>query len=253
MSDQLPEDARRLGDAIAIPGDYQHRALTEGPPVQRHWHRAKLELLDWFCPPLPGGRALDVGCGSGVIADALATRGMEVLAVDANPEAVRYARTTFGRPGLELREGYLDELELPAASFDLATCLEIIEHVHLPQIEKLLGDLFALIRPGGRLLLTTPNYRGLWPLVEWAADRFASTANMDADQHVTHLHRRQLRRLIEGAGFELERIRCYCTLAPFVAPISARLARAVDGLERRIDLPFGNLLALVARRPEPVR
>ncbi len=243
---------RRLGDEIAISGDYQHRALTDGPPVQRFWHRAKLELLDWFFSPAAGLQALEVGCGSGVMADALARRGLEVLAVDANDRAVDYANRTFARDGLRFLRGYLDELDLPRRSFDVATCMEVVGHVYPDQIRRLLRDLADLLRPGGRLLITTPNYRGFWPMIEWAADRFASTAKMDADQHVTHLHRRMLRDFLEEVGFEVESMRCYCTFAPFAAAIHGGLARALDRLERRIDLPFGNLLACVARVPDEV-
>ncbi|MFT7619342.1 MAG: 2-polyprenyl-3-methyl-5-hydroxy-6-metoxy-1,4-benzoquinol methylase [Planctomycetota bacterium] len=241
--------SRRMGDEIQIEGDYQHRAITSGPPIQRHWHQSKLELLDWFFTPKSGLKALDVGCGSGVISDGLGKRGLEVTGVDANKAAQEYASKTFGRDHVRFLLGYLDELELPESTFDVATCLEVIEHVYPPQIEKLLGDLARLLKPGGRLLITTPNYRGLWPMIEWAADRFASTADMDVDQHVTRIHRKMLRGFLEAAGFEVEKMRCYCTFAPFAAPISQGLAKMVDRGERAIDLPFGSLLAAVARVP----
>lgn len=241
--------ARRMGDQIEIEGDYQHRAITHGPPVQKFWHQSKLELLDWFFTPEAGLRALDVGCGSGVISDGLGKLGLDVTGVDANAAAQSYASKTFARDNVRFLLGYLDELDLPPSSFDVATCLEVIEHVHPPQIEKLLADFAKLLKPGGRLLITTPNYRGLWPVIEWAADRFASTAKMDADQHITHIHRSMLSGFLEAAGFEVVKMRCYCTFAPFAAPISSGLARLIDRGERRIDLPFGNLLAAVAQLP----
>jgi len=244
--------ARRLGDAIAIPGDYQHRALTQGPRVQRHWHRSKLELLDWFMPPRAGGRALDIGCGSGVFADALERRGLEVVAIDANPAAIAYGRETFAREGLEFRHGLLDELELEPSSFDYVTCLEVLEHILPPQIEKLLGETRKLLVPGGQLLVTTPNYRGVWPLVEWGADRFAPTATMADDQHVTRLHRGLLRDLLVRADLEVVEIRTFCTFAPFAAVLGATVARLADRVERAVDLPFGSLLVACCRRhPAP--
>lgn len=240
---------RRTGDVIAIPGDYQHRALTSGGAVQRHWHQSKLDLLDWFFPVAAGEAALDVGCGSGVVSDAMARRGARVTGVDANADAVAYATKTFARDGVTFRRGFLDELDLPAASFDVATVLEIVEHVYLDQVRKLLADLRRLLKPGGRLLVTTPNYRGTWPVVEWALDRFSKAAHMDGDQHVLHFRRSLLRTVLVEAGFVVDRLRTYCTFAPFVAPVSKGLARACDRFERAVDLPFGNLLAAVARRP----
>ena len=240
---------RRLGDTAEIPGSYQHRALTEGPPIQRFWHRSKLALLDWAFPVQKDERVLEIGAGSGVFADAIAARGATVIGVDANPSAVDYATHTFARPGLTFLRGYLDELSFDKGSFDKATCLEVVEHVYPNQVERLLQDVSALLRPGGRLLLTTPNYRGLWPLIEWAADRFSSAAKMDGEQHVTHFHRTILARTVRAAGFEVELERTYSTFAPFAAGVSWRLAEILERGERHIDLPFGNLLVVVAKKP----
>ncbi len=248
MSEPRPSD-RRTGDAIQIDGSYQHRALTDGPPVQRFWHRSKLLLLDWMFPVTAGQNVLDVGCGSGVFAAEMAKRGARVLGVDANPSAIEYAQTTFAGDGLSFQLGLLDELELPEQSFDRASCLEIVEHVYPEQVQKLLADISRLLRPGGQVLVTTPNYRGLWPVIEWAADRFSSAAKMDAEQHVTHFHRRMLQQFVERAGLRILHLRTYSTLAPFVAPASERLATRFEHWERSVDLPFGNLLALVAERP----
>lgn len=240
---------RRDGDAIAIPGDYQHRALLEGSSIQRYWHQSKLELLDWLFTPEPTDVVVDVGCGSGVFANQLASYGADVLAIDGNAEAVAYASETFGRNRLEFRQGLLDELDLPESSFDRATCLEIVEHVYPDQVHALFAQLRRILRPGGSLLVTTPNYRGVWPLVEWASDRFARTAKMDADQHVTHFSRSMLRSFLTDAGFEIQTLRTYCTFSPFVSALSWPAARRLDLIERRIDWPFGNLLAAVARNP----
>jgi 2-polyprenyl-3-methyl-5-hydroxy-6-metoxy-1,4-benzoquinol methylase len=241
---------RRLGDVAVIDGGYQHRALTSGPPAQRFWHQSKLNLLDWFFPVAPGDRIIDVGCGSGVFSDAMARRGADVLGIDANTSAVDYATRTFARPGgATFRKGFLDELSLEPASFDKATCLEVIEHVYEHQARKLFADLLVILKPGGQLFVTTPNYRGVWPLVEWAADRFSPVAKMDAEQHITHFNRDSLRAALEQSGFEVSEIRTYSTFASFVSPVSWRAAEQLELLERRIDLPFGSVLAAVARKP----
>ena len=244
---------RRFGDPVPLPGDYEHRALTEGHPVQRRWHEMQLELLDWFFIPSAGERVLDVGCGSGVFANRLAELGAQVTAVDSNAESVEYGERVFARDNLKFRRGLLDELGLPDHSFDSAVCLEVVEHVQPAQTDALLADLRRALRPGGRLLLTTPNYRGLWPLVEWASDRFGDNAPMREGRHITFFHRARLREHLESAGFAVEKLRTYCTFAPFAAGISRRLSGRLDRLERAADLPFGNLLAAAARNPESDR
>ena len=245
-----PDGGRRLGDPTPFPGNYQHLALTQGPAVQRRWHETKMELLDWFFTPQPEARVLDVGCGSGVFASRMAELGAQVTAVDSNPAAVDYGTRTFARPGLEFRLGLVDELEFPDSACDAAVCLEVVEHIYPAQTEKLLSDLRRILRPGGQLLLTTPNYRGLWPLVEWLADRFAPTGQMHMEQHITFFHRARLRETLEGAGFQVERIRTFSTFAPFAAALSCPLSARLGRLERKWDFPFGNILAAVARKPQ---
>ena len=149
-SPRLGAKARRNGDPVPLPGDYQHRALTEGRPIQRRWHEMKLELLDWFFTPAAGERILDVGCGSGVFANRLAKLGAQVTAVDSNAKAVEYGERTFARDNLEFRRGLLDELGLPDDSFDAAVCLKVIEHVYPAQTDALLADLRRDGGPGRR-------------------------------------------------------------------------------------------------------
>ena len=93
---------------------------------------------------------------------------------------------------------------------------------------------------------------GLWPLVEWGADRFSSVAHMGGLQHISHYHRHRLRRLLEGEGFEIEAMRTFSTFAPFAAILSQRAASLLDSAERRLDLPFGNLLAVLAKNQRPI-
>lgn len=250
MNESKPQQPpRRTGDIIQIGGDYQHRALLEGPPAQRAWHRIKLNLLEWRFTPQPGESVLEIGCGSGVFANEMARLGARVVALDANVEAANYAQKTFATKNLSVVRGLMDEIPARDRAFDRVTCLEVIEHVHPPQVRSLLADCYRVLKPGGSLLLTTPNYRGLWPLVEWIADRSGSTASMDSDQHVTKFNRPMLRGFLKDAGFVNITLRNFSTFAPFVAPVSARFSRALDRAERRVDLPFGNILTAVAVRP----
>ena len=246
-----PDGRRRLGDPVPLDGDFEHYALTQGPAMQRRWHETKLELLDWFFIPKPGEKILDVGCGSGVFASRMTELGAKVTAVDSNKKVVDYGTEHFARDGLEFRLGLLDELDLADDSYDAAACLEVVEHVFAEQADKLLADLRRILRPGGRLLMTTPNYRGLWPLVEWASDRFGKRHHpLREGRHINFYHRARLRADLERAGFEVERVRTFSTFAPFAAAISRPLAARLGKMERNWDFPFGNILAVSARNPE---
>lgn len=245
---QSRASSRRTGDAVAIPGDYQARALHEGFVVQRFWHALKFGLIECALPPRAGARVLDVGCGSGVIADYLAARVERVDAVDANPAAIEYARSAFTKPNLHFHRGYVDELAFAEETFDQAYCLEVIEHIYEPQVRVLLAKLARLLKPGGRLLVTTPNYHSLWPLIEWGLDAFKLAPRMKDHQHVLKLTRARLRAVGQAAGLEEACIGRFCGLAPFTSVLSWRLASAVNRLEDRLGSPLGNLMFAVWQR-----
>jgi len=245
---QLSPSPRRTGDAVAIPGDYQARALHQGFVVQRFWHALKLDLIDRVLPPQAGARVLDVGCGSGVIAHHLAARAAHVDAVDANPSAIAYARAAYANANLHYHLGYVDALAFPDESFDQAYCLEVIEHIYEPQVRSLLSRLARLLRPGGTLLLTTPNYHSLWPLIEWALDALQLAPRMQHEQHVFKLSRARLQALGRAAGLDQVRLGRFCGAAPFASVISWRVAAALNRLENRFGNPLGNLLFAVWRR-----
>jgi 2-polyprenyl-3-methyl-5-hydroxy-6-metoxy-1,4-benzoquinol methylase len=238
---------RRTGDAVRIAGDYQHRARTEGFVVQRFWHAEKERVIRRFAAPRPGERVLDVGCGSGVVADLLASMGSIVTAVDGNPDAVAYARCTFRRENLEFRQALVDELDFAAGSFDRIYCLELIEHIYENQVASLFRACHRLLRPAGTLTVTTPNYRGLWPAVEFTLDRLKLVPTLNGEQHVTHFTPARLSVMLSNSDLMVEHLTTFSTFAPFVSVISWSLAERVARLEDRLALSFGNIILATAR------
>ncbi len=127
---------------------------------ERHWWyrgrrrvlRAQLDRL----PIPPGARLLDAGCGSGRTLDELARRG-RVSGVDTSPEAVAAARRRGHR---DVRVARVEHLPFPDGTFDLVTCLDVVEHT--PDDRATLAELRRVTRPGGLLVVTVPAYQALW-------------------------------------------------------------------------------------------
>jgi len=107
---------------------------------------------------LKGARALDVGCGGGLLSEALARSGAQVTAIDLAPAVLDVARLHLHESGLavDYREVSVEALaaDRPAA-FDVVTCMEMLEHV--PDPASVIGACARLLKPGGRLFLSTLN------------------------------------------------------------------------------------------------
>ena len=121
--------------------------------VDQHFHLDECALR-----PLTGKRALDVGCGAGLLAEPLARLGASVTAVDAAPELIDAAKAHAAGQELEIDYRAVGVEDLVGA-FDLVTALEVIEHVADPQ--GFVTSLAQRLAPGGLLILSTPN-RTAW-------------------------------------------------------------------------------------------
>jgi len=235
---------RRVGDSVQIPGNYQFRATFEGSAPQRFWHQTRFEVgLDMFDLAAGSLRVLDAGCGSGVFADRVAQcPGTRVMAVDSNPEAIAFARSQFQRSNLEFQPGLVDELDFESSSFDRISCLEVIEHIHLEQARAMLGTFHRLLSRGARLLISTPNIRSYWPVLEWSLDHLRLVPTMESEQHVAGYDSRSLQALGEECGFRLLETRTLFVLAPWFAVGTWRGAQVLHRWEQRRHTRMGALL-----------
>jgi 2-polyprenyl-6-hydroxyphenyl methylase/3-demethylubiquinone-9 3-methyltransferase len=134
----------------------------DGP--MRPLHRMNPARIDWIVahvarrfPDHAGLRLLDVGCGAGLAAEALARRGFEVLGLDAATETIAAADAHAAGQGLRMayRVGAPEDLLAEEARFPVVTALEVIEHVADPA--AFVQTLAGLMEPGGLLFLSTLN------------------------------------------------------------------------------------------------
>lgn len=106
---------------------------------------------------LSGLSLLDVGCGAGLASEAFARMGATVTGLDAAGEALEAARAHAAAGGLEIayRDGTPEALAAEGARFDAVVALEVIEHIE--DRAAFLGALAGLVKPGGRVFLSTLN------------------------------------------------------------------------------------------------
>lgn len=173
------------------------------------------------------GRLLDVGCGPGFLLDVAAARGWTPVGVDPSPYAVGLARDA----GYDAYEGMLEGIPLEAGSFDAVALLQVVEHI--PDPRPLLRTCRALLRPGGALLVATPNPVSL--LARATRERFNYWI---PPIHCTWYTPSSLSRLLRSCGFAPVR----------EATWSARTDKLDDGVSALSATRIGKVLPYRAKR-----
>jgi SAM-dependent methyltransferase len=177
----------------------------------RHWwYRGRRRLLDRVISRLPlppGTRILDAGCGSGRNMVELSRYGA-VTGVELSPVSVAAARER--RVG-EVVAGSIVDMPLASEAFDLAVCLDVIEH--LDDDRPALRELRRVVAPGGALLVTVPAYQWLW-------------SNHDTvNQHHRRYTRTSLLEAAAATGWRCERVTYFNSLLLPVAIAMRTLER----------------------------
>jgi 2-polyprenyl-3-methyl-5-hydroxy-6-metoxy-1,4-benzoquinol methylase len=171
-----------------------------------------------------------------------------VHAIDANPLAIEFARRAYGRGNVSFHLALADEIAFPNESIDAVYSLEFVEHVYPEQASAIFARLRPALKPGGRVVITTPNYRSLWPLIEKGMDLLRLAPEMEGHQHVWRPTRRTMALLARHAGYAVVRAGRSHGVAPFAAVFGRRIAEVLDDFENRWRQPLGNLLWAVWKR-----
>jgi 2-polyprenyl-6-hydroxyphenyl methylase / 3-demethylubiquinone-9 3-methyltransferase len=127
----------------------------------RPLHQINPLRLDWILSqcPLAGRRVLDVGCGGGILSDSMARKGAQVVGIDLATKALRVARLhalEAGTPNVEYREVSAEAMAAAEPeSFDVVTCMEMLEHV--PDPSSVVRACARAAKPGGWVFISTIN------------------------------------------------------------------------------------------------
>jgi ubiquinone/menaquinone biosynthesis C-methylase UbiE len=244
-------------DYHSVAGDYQYRALHSGHPMQRFWHRGKLIMIDQLIRPhlRAGSQLLEIGCGAGNLLLQATVRGSYPVALDLSMQALTFVRSRLeeAQSGNEAPSGFActqavgESLPLADESFDCVLMSEMIEHLEAPQIS--IREAVRVLSPGGRLLITTPNYRSFWPLMEWTVDRLNLAPKMAGEQHISHFHLSSLKKMLIESGLEIEYAGSIYSLSPFFSLVSSEGAKRQLQRELNRCSALGMILVVVAVKP----
>jgi len=224
----------------AIPAGFYDEIHQRRAGVRFFWHDLKFRAV---AARLDGvGKVLDVGCGPGTFVGNYLS-GVDCLGIDFSALQIDYANRRYGSAEHRFSTQVLAGLD---ERFDAITMIELIEHLPPADARRLLAEARGLLSLQGRLVVTTPNYRSLWPLIERGVNLVSQVGY--EQQHINKYGRGRLAAELAQAGYAKVDVGTAVGLAPFAAVLGRRPAQWLDSLERSIGhLGCGNLLIAVAR------
>lgn len=206
-----------------------------GLAVENYWFRRHEVCYQWCTGICAGREVLEAGCGEGYGADLLASTASRVVALDYDAATVAHVGARY--PAVEVLEANLAALPLDDATVDVVVNFQVIEHLwDQPQF---IAECFRVLRPGGRLLISTPNRITFTPGSDTPVNPF----------HTRELNAAELRELLCDGGFVVDGM--YGVFhGPRLAEMDARHGGSIIGaqIERALaDAPWDDqLLADVA-------
>lgn len=196
------EELRKLYETGEIIEDSGTEGFDESghvmvPPWKEAEVATMLELLDRHHPNR--GRLLDVGCLWGIFLTRAVAEGWEAEGFEPWSKAANYCREA---EGLQVQSGTLEEVDYGLDKFDAITLFDVIEHLHNPFQQ--LSRLSTWLRPGGCLVVSTPNYLGLLPRLQGLARRLTGRpwAHLTPPFHLYDFTPRTLATALRRAGLQ---------------------------------------------------
>jgi len=243
QTDKSPDTTAYDYDTISQ--GYYDKVFHRKKGVQSKWHALEYFRVSQEIPD--GASHLDVACGPGTFISTLPGT-VRSTGVDIAQPQIEYARKNYAAANRTFEVMEPGRLPFPDETFDVVTSTELVEHITEEEGRKLLVECMRVLKKGGRLVVTTPNYASGWPVLEWIVNRVAPVSY--EFQHITKYKKARLHAFLKDSGFEVVDVYGFMFTGPFWAALSWKFAGWVDAHEPKfISRNLGNLLIGIARKP----
>lgn len=235
------DEIRKFFDDLSV----GRNEKIQASPVISYEQELRAQTVLGLLAVQSGERVLDIGCGNARDIARIAERGGEVAGVDISAGMVAAAKQELecmGMGGITLQVGDATSLDFPDASFDKVLCSEVIEHI--PDAPQALREMRRVLRPGGSLVLSTPN-KASWYGFEryWIWERLLRRKwphPCDEWRNMT-----EVIALLEQGGFRISERRSVCFVPGFIVTyfllpriVQELLIRVIGKLEPQLQCWF---------------
>ena len=170
---------------------------------------------------------LDIGCGSGTFLSILDSKFS--AGIDISEKQITYANKKYSTDNKKFLQ-FDKVIPFQDNSFDSVSMIELIEHLSDDEIANIFQQIYRVLKKGGKIYITTPNYLSLWPILEFFLNKVSKVSY--EHQHISKFNFLNINKIIDKNKFNIIKKNSFIYLSPFTAFFSFRFSIFFSKVER---------------------
>ena len=211
-----------------IPVGFYDKIYKQKRGIQSKWHHTHYGLVKKIIGNYK--KHLDVGCAGGTFVNFLDKNKLSYGA-DISLNQIEYAKKKYQTKKHKFFLIKNNKLPFNDKSFDVVTNLQLMEHLPLEDNKKLLKEVKRVLKPKGKLIITTPNYFGPWVILERIVNLLGKVKY--DEQHITFFNKKKMISFLDKLGFKNISVTTNMFLSPFFAIFGWSFPNIVQKFEDR--------------------
>lgn len=217
---------------------FYDRIFNEKKGIRSAWHHIKFNYVKDKIKK--NYNHLDIGCGSGTFVNLL--KNKYSVGIDISKKQINFANKIYGSKKKKFFH-YKRRIPFKLNSFDSISLIELIEHLSNKEIKMLMNEAHKTLKKSGKILITTPNYFSLWPLLELILNAISEVKY--EEQHINKFNFHKLEKLIDKKRFRIKQLNSFILLSPFLAFISFKFSIFFSKYENLLTKIFPGFLLFI--------
>jgi ubiquinone/menaquinone biosynthesis C-methylase UbiE len=192
--------------------------------VRSAWHHIKFNFIKKKIDEK--NHHLDIGCGSGTFISLLQNNFS--VGIDISEKQINFANKKYGAETKQFFH-YKNKIPFQYNSFDSISIVELIEHLSDNEISNLFDETYKVLKKGGKIYITTPNYLSLWPVLEFFLNKISKVSY--EHQHINKFNFLNINKIIDEKKYKITQKNSFIYLSPFTAFFSFKFSIFFSKLE----------------------
>ena len=203
--------------------------------IRSAWHHIKFNFIKSKINKK--NTHLDIGCGSGTFVSILNNKFS--AGIDISSKQIKFANKTYGDKK-KIFYSYKKKIPFNKNKFNSISLIELIEHLSNQEIRRLMKEIHKVLKKGGKVYITTPNYLSLWPVLELIVNQISSVSYKH--QHINKFHFMNIEKIIDKKKYNIKKCNSFMLFSPFLAFISFKLSINFSKIEQILTKIFPGFL-----------